>query len=132
MEPASLSGAESSHVLLFLMSITNPAPEIVTAIESGLHWFENAKIKGDTKTGADGKQFFAPDPAGSEIRWARFYYLTNNRPEFPGRDGENYNSFKEMAEKNRLGYDYFSSLPGSIIGNGQKKWRRMLAESNKK
>jgi len=132
MEPASLSGAESSHVLLFLMSITNPAPEIVTAIESGLHWFENAKIKGETKTGADGKQFFAPDPAGSEIRWARFYNLTNNRPEFPGRDGVIYNSFKEMAEKNRLGYDYFSSLPGSIIGNGQKKWRRMLAESNKK
>lgn len=128
MEPASLSGVESAHVLLFLMSVTNPTPEMVTSIESGLRWFEAAKIKGETKTDAGGKQYFAPSPAGNEVRWARFYNLTNNQPEFPGRDGVIYNSFTEMAARNKLGYDYFSSLPGSIIGNGQNKWRKMLAE----
>jgi PelA/Pel-15E family pectate lyase len=128
MEPASLSGLESSHVLLFLMSITNPTPEVVNAIESGLHWFEDAKIKGETKTSANGKRYFEPNQAGTEIRWARFYNLTNNQPEFPGRDGVIYNSFTEMAAKNKLGYDYFSSLPGSVISNGQSKWRRMLAK----
>jgi len=84
-----------------------------------LRWFEDAKIRGETKTDADGKQYFSPDPAGNEIRWARFYNLANNQPEFPGRDGVIYNSFIEMAAKNKLGYDYFSSLPGGIIGNGQ-------------
>jgi len=132
MEPASLSGVESAHILLFLMSITNPSPETVTAIESGLRWFEAAKIKGATKTSAEGKQYYQPDPAGSEVRWARFYNLTNNQPEFPGRDGVIYNSFTEMAAKNKVGYDYFSSLPGSIISNGQKKWRKMLAEHKNK
>jgi len=132
MEPASLSGAESAHILLFLMSITNPSPDMVTSIESGLHWFEDAKIKGETKTGPNGKQYFEPNPAGGEVRWARFYNLTNNQPEFPGRDGVIYNSFAEMAAVNRLGYDYFSSLPGSIIGNGQKKWRKMLAQRSQK
>jgi PelA/Pel-15E family pectate lyase len=132
MEPASLSGVESSHVLLFLMSITNPSPDVVIAIESGLHWFEAAEIKGETKTSADGKQYFEPNAAGNQVRWARFYNLTNNQPEFPGRDGVIYNSFAEMAAKNKLGYDYFSSLPGSIVGNGQSKWRKMLNEPKKK
>src|SRR6185312_14920375 len=132
MEPASLSGVESAHVLLFLMSITNPTPDIVTCIESGLHWLEEVQIKGETKTALNGKQYFEPNHAGGEVRWARFYNLTNNRPEFPGRDGVIYNSFAEMAAVNRLGYDYFSSLPGSIIGNRQKKWRKMLAQQKKR
>ena len=132
MEPASLSGAESAHVLLFLMSITNPTPETVSAIEGSLRWFEAAKIKGETKTGPNGKQYFEPSPAGSQVRWARFYNLTNNQPEFPGRDGVIYKSFSEMAAVNKLGYDYFSSQPGSIISNGQKKWRKMLAKSKEK
>jgi PelA/Pel-15E family pectate lyase len=132
MEPAALSGVESAHVLLFLMSITNPTPEMVTAIEGGLRWIEDAKVKGEIKTTPNGKQYFEPNPAGDEVRWARFYNLTNNQPEFPGRDGVIYNSFTEMAAMNRLGYDYFSSLPGSIIGNGQKKWRKMLAQTRQK
>jgi hypothetical protein len=36
MERASLSGLESSHVLLSLMSTTNSAPETVTTIEKRL------------------------------------------------------------------------------------------------
>ncbi|TAK92963.1 MAG: pectate lyase, partial [Verrucomicrobia bacterium] len=46
MEPATLSGLESAHILSFLMTITNPSPEIVAAVEGGLTWFERAKITG--------------------------------------------------------------------------------------
>lgn len=132
MEPATLSGLESSHILFFLMTITNPAPEMVAGIESGLKWLEGVKITGETKTSAVGKKYFDPDPAGSEVRWARFYDLTNSQPVFPGRDGVIYHSFAEMAAQNKLGYDYFSSQPGSIVSNGQKKWRKMLASHVKK
>jgi hypothetical protein len=31
-----------------------------------------------------------------------------------------------MAGQNRVGYDYYTTQPGSIVKNGQKKWRRML------
>jgi hypothetical protein len=37
-----------------------------------------------------------------------------------------------MAAKNKLGYDYYTSLPGSIVKNCQKKWRKMLAGQSKK
>ncbi len=114
------------------MSVTNPAPDVVASIESGLKWLDAVKVSGETKTNDDGKKYFAASTAGSEIRWARFYNLTNSKPVFPGRDGITYDRFEAMAAKNKLGYDYFSSQPGSILKNGQKKWRKMLADRSKK
>ena len=87
-----------------------------------------AKITGLTRTKRDGKTVYDADPASVQVYWARFYSLTNGRPVFPGRDGVLYASFNEMAAKNKLGYDYYSTLPGSVVNNGQKKWRKMLGE----
>jgi PelA/Pel-15E family pectate lyase len=115
MEPATLSGLESSHLLGFLMTITNPMPEVVASIESGLAWFERTKVA---------------DAASSKVRWARFYNLTNSKPVFPGRDGILYDTFEAMAANNKVGYDYYTSRPGSIVKNGQKKWRKMLAQQS--
>lgn len=132
MEPATLSGLESAHLLKFLMTLTNPAPEIVACIESGLKWFEAAKITGEEKTNENGKMIYEPNAASTEVRWARFYELTNSKPVFPGRDGVLYDTFAAMAAKNKLGYDYYTSQPGSIVNNGQKKWRKMLAKQSGK
>lgn len=126
MEPAALSGLESAGVLEFLMSITNPPPEVVAAVEGGLAWFDRVKITGLARIRRDGRTVFEPDPSSSQVFWARFYDLSDNRPVFPGRDGVIYDSFAEMAAQNRTGYDYLSTLPGSIVNNGQRKWRRML------
>lgn len=131
MEPATLGGTETAHILQFLMRITNPPPEIVVSIESGLQWLDGVKVTGESKTNEAGKKYFAASATGSEIRWARFYNLTNSQPVFPGRDGIVYDTFEAMAAKNKLGYDYFSTQPGSILKNGQKKWRKMLANESK-
>lgn len=128
LEPATLSGAESAHLLSFLMTITNPAPEVVASIESGLAWLEKAKITNLAKTKLNGKTMYETNSASTEIYWARFYNLTNSQPVFPGRDGITYDSFAAMAAQNKLGYDYFSTQPGSIVNNGQKKWRKLLAK----
>jgi len=120
MEPATLSGAESARVLEFLMSIRNPSPQIVAAIESGLAWFEKVKIT----------QAAGANQGG--VRWARFYDLKTGKPVFPGRDGVLYATFEAMAEKNKLGYDYYSTKPGSLLNSGQKKWRKMLTQQPKK
>ncbi|MEO5914512.1 MAG: pectate lyase [Luteolibacter sp.] len=112
MEPATLSGLESAKLLKFLMEIPSPSPEMVTCIDGGLKWFGEAKIA---------------DPPSSEVRWARFYDLKTGKPVFPGRDGVLYETFEAMAAKNKLGYDFYTTLPGSIVSNSQKKWRKMLA-----
>jgi PelA/Pel-15E family pectate lyase len=132
MEPATLSGLESAGSLKFLMALTNPTPEIVASIESGLKWFEAAKITGQMKTNANGKMVFEPSGTGGEVRWARFYDLKTSKPVFPGRDGILYDTFTAMSVQNNLGYDYYTSRPGSTVTTGQKKWRKMLAGQSKK
>lgn len=38
-----------------------------------------------------------------------------------------YGSFGEMAKHNKLGHDFSSGRPGSMVKNGRRKWRKMLA-----
>ena len=112
MEPATLSGLESAHILKFLMTLPAATPELISSIESGLKWFAGSQIT---------------DPASGQAKWARFYSLTTGKPVFPGRDGILYETFEAMAATNKLGYDYYTTQPGSIVKNGQQKWRKLLA-----
>jgi PelA/Pel-15E family pectate lyase len=127
MEPATLSGEESARVLEFLMSIDKPSPEVIACIESGLAWFEQAKITGISKTSRDRKTTYEVDPKSTEIYWARFYDLKTGRPIFPGRDGVVYDTFEGMAAKNKVGYDYYTTQPKSLLNSVQKRWRTRKA-----
>ncbi|MEX1114410.1 MAG: pectate lyase, partial [Akkermansiaceae bacterium] len=129
MEPATLSGVESANLLRFLMTLPNPAPKLVAAIEAGLAWFDRVKIPGLAPGRKDDKSADSSGASSDQFHWARFYGLTDSKPVFPGRDGVLYTSFNEMAANNKLGYDFFSTKPGSILKNGQKNWRKMLAAS---
>src|SRR6185369_16754263 len=60
MEPAALSGLESAHILQFLMTITNPTPEIIASIEGGLAWLDKVKITGLSRTKRESKTVFEP------------------------------------------------------------------------
>ena len=44
-ELASLSGGESVEIVRFLMSIKEPSPAVVDAVESAVKWFEQAELK---------------------------------------------------------------------------------------
>ncbi|HMO86556.1 MAG TPA: pectate lyase [Lacipirellulaceae bacterium] len=129
LEPPALSGSESSQLLKFLMTVQRPTPELVTTIEQGLRWLDDVKVTGLARTKRNGKTVYEPQADSTEAYWARFYDLATGRPIFPGRDGVVYDSFAAMAEQNSLGYDYFSSRPGSVLTNGQKKWRKILAKA---
>ncbi len=49
-ELASLSGKESAKIVLLLMSIKNPSPEIITAVNSAVAWFKKLKSRALEKT----------------------------------------------------------------------------------
>jgi PelA/Pel-15E family pectate lyase len=130
-EPATLSGAESARVLEFLMSMESPAPEVIAAIEGGLAWFEKNKVTGISKTKRDGRTTYVSDPASTEVYWARFYDLKTGKPVFPGRDGVLHETYEAMAAGKNVGYDYYTTQPGSLLNAGQKKWRKMLGPTKK-
>ena len=75
------------------MSLPNPSPEVVQAIESAVVWFQSAKLSGieqvwqpDTNSPTGKNKVVLNNPAAPPL-WARFYEIGTNRPIYSDRDG---------------------------------------------
>ena len=127
-EPPSLSGSESVGLTRFLMSIPDPSPEVVAAIEGAVRWFrssaiENARIENFTADdGAPDVRLTAEADAGPV--WARFYELGSNRPIFLGRESIVRYDFAEIERERRTGYRYFGTWAERLLAEDYPAWRR--------
>jgi PelA/Pel-15E family pectate lyase len=127
-EPPSLSGGESANLVKFLMRSGPTTPEVVAIIEAALKWFDARRLTGLRKTKNDqGKTDYIADPASTDVLWARFYDLQTAKPIFAGaQDGIVYHTFHEMAAKNKVAYDFFSTRPAELLGKELPRWRKRL------
>lgn len=126
-EPPSLSGMESVGVLRFLMSVEQPTPEIIAAVEGAVAWFRTVPITGlrvEDFPGPDGQRDrrAVADPAAPPI-WARFYELGTNRPIFIGRDKVIRYDFNEIERERRTGYVYLRDWPARLVERDYPRWR---------
>lgn len=132
-ELASLSGKESAKIVLLLMSIDNPSPEIITAVNSAVTWFDKVKITGlreDRLVNEKGKAIdkkMVPDPDAPPL-WARFMELDNNRPFFCDRDGIKKYALYEIGSERRNGYAWYTNEPKEVF----KKYERWSKKYNVK
>ena len=126
-EPPSISGAESVGVVRFLMSLEEPTPEIITAVEGSIEWFRSVAIHGmrfDEFTDADGQEDkrVVADPDAGPI-WARFYEIGSNRPIFLDRDSVVRYSLSEIGQERRGGYDYYGGWAAKLLADEYPRWR---------
>ena len=132
-ELPSLSGKESAKIVLLLMSLDNPSPEVITAVNSAVSWFEKVKITGlreDRIFNDKGKiidKKMVPDPDAPPL-WARFMELDNNRPFFCDRDGIKKYDVSEIGAERRNGYAWYTNEPKEAF----KKYDRWLEKHNVK
>ena len=127
-EPPSLSGAESVGIIRFLMSIEEPTPEMIAAIEGAVAWFRSVAMKGvrlESRRGDDGRRerWLVPDPDAPPL-WARFYELGTNRPLYLDRDSVFRYDFAEISYERRSGYSYHGTWPASLLETEYSAWRR--------
>ncbi len=126
-EPPSLSGAESVGVVRFLMSLEEPTPETIAAVEGAVEWFRSVAIHGirlDKFTNAEGQddKRIIPDPDAGTL-WARFYELGSNRPIFLDRDSVVRYAFSEIGQERRTGYAYYGSWAARLLTDEYPRWR---------
>ena len=126
-EPPSLSGAESVGVVSFLMSVEEPTPAIIAAVEGAVEWFRSATIHGirlETFTDAEGQndRRVVADPDAGPL-WARFYELGSNRPIFLDRDSVVRYSFSEIGQERRTGYAYYGGWAAKFLADAYPQWR---------
>ncbi len=126
-EPPSLSGAESVGVVRFLMSLEEPTPEIIAAVEGAVEWFRSVTIQGmrldefTNREGQEDKRIVAAPDAGP--LWARFYELGSNRPIFLDRDSVVRYAFSEIGQERRTGYAYYGGWAARLLTDEYPGWR---------
>ncbi len=125
-EPPSLSARRSAELVKFLMREGPLTPEVAAMIEPALAWFDAHRITGLRKTkNAAGRTDYVPDAASTEVYWARFYNVETAAPMFAGaQDGIVYPTFSEMAARNKVAYDYFTTRPKELLEKEVVRWKK--------
>lgn len=130
-ELPSLSGAESDNIVLLLMSIPDPSPEIIASVEAAIAWFKASKITGITReefTNSEGKKDFRMIPCPQDdypcpTLWARFYTLEDNRPFFCDRDGVKKYNISDIGYERRNGYSWYNNT-GLKVLKKYEQWKK--------
>ena len=131
-ELPSLSGQESDDIVLFLMSLSKPSPEIIASVEAAVAWFKQVQIDGlkrETFTNADGKKDYRMVPCENNEDcsplWARFYTLEDNRPFFCDRDGVKRYDLSEIGYERRNGYSWYND-GGLKVFKKYEQWKKKI------
>jgi pectinesterase len=130
-ELPSLSGKESAKIVLLLMSIENPSPEVVHAIESSVKWFEKTKIEGikieviEDEKGQ--KDRVVVQNSDAEPLWARFMELEDNTPFFCDRSGKKKYDIAEISHERRNGYAWYTNEPKEVLKK-YDAWKKSITK----
>lgn len=121
-EPVAISGGESAGVLLLLMSLEKPSPEVKTAIRAGAAWYEKSRLTGIRVVFADGDRIVRADEAAPPL-WARYYDVATNRPIFVGRDGVIRSELAQVEKERRGGYAWYGDWGAAVLAR-YAEWAR--------
>lgn len=124
-EPVSECSSESAGLVLFLMAIPQPSPEVIAAVDGAMAWFPARALRGvtwdrDATTGSG----LVPT-AGAPDLWARFYEFGTGRPVFGERDRTVHYTVTELTLERRKGYGWYNSRAATLPA-AYAKWRAGL------
>ena len=131
-ELASLSGSESVGIARLLMSIDDPSPEIVQAVEGAVAWFVQAKLPGirvveeQDEEGPDGLNRVVVVDAQAPPLWARFYEIESNQPIFADRDGVPKSTLADIGYERRNGYSWYGRWPQKLLETEYPEWKQRV------
>jgi len=133
-----LTANESANIVMLLMRIRKPSPEIIDAVKAAVAWFEKNKITGQrlvTVAVPEGlpedrsvkrNRYFVDDPDAAPL-WARYYELDDDRFFLCTRKGVKVYSLEEMPAERRVGYSWFGDWGNKVL----EKYPSWLAKVEK-
>ena len=136
-ELAALVTDESVGVVRYLMSIPDPSPQTVQAIEGALEWFQANALHGLRLQTFDApaEQFahhrstvdrrLLADPA-APLLWGRFHDLADNSVVLANRQGERLQTYEQVGRERRTGYHWYGTWPQALLDRDAPAWRARL------
>jgi PelA/Pel-15E family pectate lyase len=116
-EPPALASGESADLLLYLMSLPDPAPAEIAAVHAGVAWLKATALRDKAWIGGRGdpRGRRLVDQAGAPPIWARYYGVADQKPVFGERDKTLRDDANELSLERRNGYAWFSTGPQKAI-----------------
>jgi PelA/Pel-15E family pectate lyase len=144
-ELPSICNDESAEIVLFLMGLERPGPEIIIAVESAAKWFKESKIYGirveevnstevkfASRTAATTKdRIVVKDPNAPAI-WTRYYQLKTHKPFFSNRRGQILETMAEVDRERRIGYAWYTYAPQKVLDRLPEWQSKTKAVSDRK
>ncbi len=136
-ELAALVTDESVGVVRYLMSIPDPSPQTVQAIEGALAWFQANALHGLRLQTVDApaEQFahhrstvdrrLLADPAAPPL-WGRFHDLADNSVVLANRRGERLQTYEQVGRERRTGYHWYGTWPQALLDRDAPAWRARI------
>ncbi|CAN7162262.1 pectate lyase [Pseudoxanthomonas sp. LjRoot143] len=133
-ELPSITGQETVGVLRYLMSISDPSPDIVAAVQGGVAWLQRVEITGwrIETFDAPAEQFqyhssakdrrLVADPAATGL-WARFYDVRDNSVVLATRDSVRVARYDDIPRERRTGYEWYGGWPASLLAKDYPQWK---------
>jgi PelA/Pel-15E family pectate lyase len=137
-ELPAMATQESVGVIRYLMSIPEPSPKVVAAIEGAVAWLQRVKIEGwrIETFDAEPEQYrhhtaktdrrLVRDATASGL-WARFYDLSDNSVVLATREGVRVKDYAEIPRERRTGYEWYGQWPKQLLSKDYPKWKARLA-----
>jgi PelA/Pel-15E family pectate lyase len=129
-ELPSFSGSESVKIVRYLMSLPDPSPRIIEAVDAAVAWLRAHALRGirverrsDPSTPRGYDVVVVDDPNAPPI-WARFYDLETAKPIFVGRDGIKREKLSDIEYERRTGYSYLGPYATSLLENEYPAWKK--------
>lgn len=134
-ELESISGSESTTIIMTLMRIRSPDARVINCIESAVAWVERAKIQNksvatvpDELRPGKTRRTMVDDPNARPL-WARFYDIETGRPFYCNRDGIKLFSFDQLDQERSMGYAWLGHW-GEKVLNEYPKWKQRIASES--
>ncbi len=136
-ELPSIAVQETVEVVRYLMSIPEPSPEVVEAIEGAIAWLGAVRITGlrleTFETEPEQYRFHSTtrdrrlvEDADAPPLWARFYDAADNSIVLATREGVRVADYADIPRERRTGYDWFGGWPRTLLSKDYPRWKSRL------
>ena len=127
-----ITANESCEILLLLMGIDNPSPEVIEAVNSAVAWLDKVRIEGMRVKHISLSEDeiinhmypydnIVVEDVNAPSIWARFYEIDDNTPFLCRRDGRKVWKLADVNDERRTGYEWYGYWPEKIF-EAYHKW----------
>ena len=123
-EPPLLASDESASLLVYLMSLPNPSPELQQAIHGGIAFLKKTAVTGFVMTGKNdpqGRHLEAKPGAGP--LWPRFIDPETAKGVFGERDKTLHDDMNDLSLERRNGYNFYVTSPAKAL-KAYERWSK--------